>query len=272
MELIDCHSHSSLSGHGEGSIADAVNRAKELGLSVYAQTEHLVLPRHLDFHYNVSMAPHVMKDYIAELKRQRELLHESGSKMILVIGTEADWLNNREEELIDLCKDFEYVIGSVHMLDEWPFDSKNDREKYLELGADYVWKRYFEVWLDMANSKAPINTFGHPDLPKKFGDFPSFDTREYYAEMASAAARTGRMVEVNTAGLRYPVEELYPGYDLLKAFCDAGVPCTVGCDAHRPQDIGKNVKDAYEAMYKAGYRYVAAPLPDGDRKMIALEP
>lgn len=271
MELIDCHSHSSLSGHGEGTIADAVARANELGLTTYAQTEHLVLPRHLDFHYNVSMAPHVMKDYVEELKKQRELLHESGSKMQLIIGIEADWLNNREEELIDLCQDFEYVIGSVHMIDEWAFDSKYNRDRFHELGADYVWKRYFEVWLDMARSNAPITTFGHPDLPKKFGDFPSFDPRDYYAEMAHMAAKKGRMIEVNTSGLRFPVHELYPSVDMLKAFCAAGVDCTVGCDAHRPDDIGKNIVQAYQAMYAAGYRFVASPTPDGDRRMIPLE-
>ena len=48
MELIDCHSHTAYSGHGEGSLADAVARACELDLAVYAQTEHLTLPEELD--------------------------------------------------------------------------------------------------------------------------------------------------------------------------------------------------------------------------------
>ena len=271
MELIDCHSHTALSGHGQGTIADAVARAEELGLATYAQTEHLVLPRHMDPHYEDSMADHVMDDYIAEIKRQREMLAQRGSGMELICGIEADWLDGRADELKELCAPFEYVIGSLHYLDERPVDNSDNKAVWDELGVDGVWKRYFEKWLDMAASDAPISTFGHPDLPKLFGDRPGFDAREYYDAMAQAAAKKGCMVEVNTAGWRKAVDEAYPSLDLLRFFYEAGVECTVGCDAHRPADIGKDVERAYELMRQAGYSYVAAPTAAGDRRYIKLE-
>lgn len=95
--------------------------------------------------------------------------------------------------------------------------------------------------LDMAAHPGPITCFSHPDLPKKYGWRPSFDAREYNYEMALAAARVGRMIEVNTAGLRNDAREMYPAFEMLRSFYDAGVECTIGSDAHAPQDVAANL-------------------------------
>lgn len=270
-ELVDCHSHTELSGHGEGTIAQTVARARELGLTTYCQTEHLWLPERLDPTHEVSMSHEQTAFYLEELQRQRAQLEDEGCPLELVIGIEADWLNGRADELAELCEPYEYVIGSVHYIDEWPFDDPAVKDRWEEQGVDAIWQRYFEVWMDMAQSSAPITTFGHPDLVKKFGFFPSFDPREHYSAMAQAAARKGCMIEVNTAGWRNIVNEAYPTLDLLKMFRDAGVECTVGCDAHKPADVGRGVQDAYALMRRAGYEYVSVPTKDGDRRRVKLE-
>ncbi len=91
-ERIDCHAHSAYSGHGSGTIADLVSRADELGLAVFAQTEHLVLPEGMDPLFETSMSFQTMERYLDELHEQRERLSAAGSKMELIIGIEADWL------------------------------------------------------------------------------------------------------------------------------------------------------------------------------------
>ncbi|MCQ2752015.1 MAG: histidinol-phosphatase [Coriobacteriales bacterium] len=269
-QLIDCHSHTGLSCHGLGTIKEAVNRALELDLYTYAQTEHLILPPHIDPHYEVSMASHVMQDYREELLQIRKQLKNAGKKMNLIIGVEADWLNDRGPEIKQLVGDFEYVLGSVHYIDEWPFDHPDYIETWDEYGSDNVWRMYFEKFLDMANSVAPIDCFSHPDLPKKFGVYPQFDATPYYEKMASAVKKRDAMIEVNTAGLRKPVHELYPSLDMLKIFREFDVDCTVGCDAHCPQDIGANILEAYELMNAAGYDKLTVPMVGHDRQYLAL--
>lgn len=91
-ERMDCHSHSAYSGHGSGSVEDMVRRAEELGLAVFAQTEHLVLPEGMDPDFETSMSSQTMKRYIEELHEQRERLAHVGSGMQLICGIEADWL------------------------------------------------------------------------------------------------------------------------------------------------------------------------------------
>lgn len=119
-ERMDCHSHSAYSGHGSGSVADMVRRADDLGLSTFAQTEHLVLPEGMDPQFETSMSSQTMKRYIEELHEQRERLVHAGSSLQLICGIEADWLPGRADELTELCKPFEYVLGSVHFIDNGP--------------------------------------------------------------------------------------------------------------------------------------------------------
>lgn len=269
--LVDCHSHTALSGHGTGTVAEAVARAKELGLAVYCQTEHMWMPERLDPTHTCSMSRAQVAQYRDACLEQRARLTEKKSPLIFVMGTEIDWFAGRGPELEELCAGFEYVLGSVHHVDEWAYDDPDELGHWDEHGTDWIWRRYFELWLEMAGSTAPITAFSHPDLPKKFGFRPSFDARPYYSEMAAAAARRGAMVEVNAAGLHVAAGELYPCQDLLRAFCDAGVECTVGCDAHNPADIARDVRAAYEWMARAGYAQVSAPTPDGDRIRWKLE-
>ena len=271
MQIIDMHTHSAYSGHGEGSLAQVVSRAEEMGVVALAQTEHLVLPEGMDPLFETSMSMDTMRSYLEELHQLRGELLEHKSSMELIIGVEADWLDGRTEELERLCAPFEYVLGSVHFVDRRPIDDSRDLSVWDEYGHDGVWRRYFESWLDMADAPGPISCFSHPDLPKKYGWRPSFDAREFYHEMAVAAAKSGRMVEVNTSGWRKEAHEPYPSAELLHEFFCAGVDCTVGSDAHRPQDVGADIERAYAYMREAGYAKVAVPQADGDRRYIALQ-
>ena len=67
------------------------------------------------------------------------------------------------------------------------------------------------------------------------------------------------------------VAELFPAPDLLRTFCRAGIPCSIGTDAHDPAVVDRNLMPGLAAMYEAGYRCVTVPTSTGDRRQIALE-
>lgn len=271
MELVDCHSHTVYSGHGQGTVAQMVVAAEARGCTTYALTEHLWLPEAIDPDHEDSMTHEQMRAYLNELQAERARIEAAGARLELVFGVEADWLAGRADELRDLTAPFEYVLGSVHYVDGFAVDYASDVGAWPAFGVDETWRRYFEAWLDMAASSVEFTAFAHPDLPKKYGMYPSFDVRPYYEEMARAVAACGCMVEVNTAGLRKPVGELYPSLELLRVFRETGVECTVGADAHCPQDVARDVRKAYELMRQAGYERAAVPRPDGSRRYIELE-
>ncbi len=78
----------------------------------------------------------------------------------------------------------------------------------------------------------------HPDLVKIFGARPSGDLNRYYEPTVKALAESGGAFEINTAGLRKPVHEIYPALDFLKLARQAGVPLVINSDAHAPGQVG----------------------------------
>ena len=75
---------------------------------------------------------------------------------------------------------------------------------------------------------------------------------------------------MNTSGSYYACAEMFPAPALLAAFCRAGVPCTVGSDAHDPANVARDIERGYALMAQAGYRCVTVPSRSGDRREIPL--
>jgi histidinol-phosphatase (PHP family) len=58
---------------------------------------------------------------------------------------------------------------------------------------------------------------------------------------------------VNTAGLRKECKEIYPSREILKLAFQKGVPITFGSDAHAPEEVGMNFREAVELARSVGY-------------------
>lgn len=270
LELVSCHTHTVYSGHGEGSVDELVRAAAEAGVTTLAVTEHYPLTEAWDPDHTVSMSREQERSYLDDIAAAR-CLHPG---IDIVCGCEVDWLGDGEDRLFDESswESYRWILGSVHYIDGWAFDDPDLVDTWRMHGSvDDIWLRYFELWCDAASSSMPFDAMSHPDLVKKFGFRCSFDPAPLYERAAEAAAAAGRMVEVNTSGAFCPCAEMYPALDLLKAFCRAGVECSVGSDAHTPLNVVRGIEDAYRLMREAGYRFVTVPTPDGDRRRIPLE-
>lgn len=269
-ELIDCHVHTELSGHGSGSVGQMVSAAIFVGLSGLVMTEHLPLPEGMDPSNHLSMPTARLAEYADDVRSWASRTHG----LEVVLGAEADWIPERAGQTAAirsaaLDAGVQVLLGSVHFLDGWPFDDPHHVDEWERHDVDRVYERYFSVWCDAARS-GEFDVMAHPDLVKKFGHRPSFDPRELYAEAAAAARDGGVLIEVSTAGLRKPVGEIYPAHDLLVAFREAGVGATAGTDAHEPAEVGADVTAAYDALDAAGYTEVRLPVRRHESRSIAL--
>lgn len=269
-ELIDCHLHTEACGHASGTVAQMVSAAVFAGLAGVVMTEHLPLPADLDPGEYLAPKPEQFASYAREVRSMAERV----KGLEVVLGAEADWLPWRHEDTeaqlaVARAAGVDIILGSVHSLDGWVFDDPTDTSEWERRDVDEVWVQYFERWCDATRSGL-FDVMAHPDLPKKFGHRPSFDTRELFEQAAAAAADGGVLVEVSTAGLRKPVGEIYPGPELLTAFCKAGVDVTVGSDAHEPADVGRDIVRAFDAAATAGYARVSFPRGQGDVRWVEL--
>ncbi len=269
MELVTTHTHTDFVGHAQGSVKEMMDAAVAAGISVMAVTEHYPLSRQMDPKAYLSMPADRLDEYCQTVRAQAG----EHPQLQVLLGTELDWLGKEEDRTFspDQFDRFDIVLGSVHFVDGWAFDDPSLRGHWQEVGPDDIWKRYFEIWCEAADSDYPIDVMSHPDLVKKFGYRPSFDPSYLYSEAAEAAKAGGRMIELNTSGAYYDCHEVFPAPDLLKLFHDAGVPATIGTDAHCPANVGRDITQAAQTLYDAGYRHITVPTPDGDRRTIAID-
>jgi len=269
-ELIDCHVHTELSGHGSGSVGQMVSAAIFKGLAGLVLTEHLPLPEGLDPENHISMPTAQLSGYAADV-------HAWASRakgLEVVLGAEADWIPGREAETAVIREaaasaGVQVLLGSVHFIDGWAFDDPHHLEEWEGRDIDEVYSGYFGHWCDAARSGV-FDVMAHPDLVKKFGHRPRLDPRELYMEAAKAAREGDVLIEVSTAGLRKPVGEMYPSHDLLVAFREAGVQATAGSDAHSTDEVGLDIDAAYDALLRAGFTEVRLPVASHESRSIAL--
>ena len=256
-ELVTMHTHSTFCGHAKDSLSAMVDAAEAAGVRTMAATEHYPLGESVDPSGRSSMPRERLDAYCAAVLAERRR-HPS---MEVLLGCELDWLGADEgrDFAPGAFDGFDIVLGSVHFLDGWLVNSRREAHRWDAADVDEVWLRYIDAWCDAATSDMPFTVMAHPDVVKKFGHRPSFDLTPHYGRMARAAASAGRMVEVNTAGLFSPCAEFYPAPALLAAFERAGVPCTVGTDAHEAAHIARGVRPAYDCLRAAGYTRLAVP-------------
>lgn len=267
-ELINTHCHTGYCPHAEGDIADYARIAHEAGLTTLAFTDHYPLTKKFDPADYLSVVD--MDAY----KRDIFAARASYPDMDILYGIELDYLGDFEDRSHtqqDL-EEFDLILGSVHFVNDWPFDDPLQRGLWNEPGApDRIWRMYVEIWCKMAADKSMrFDVLSHPDLAKKFDHFPTYDLMPYYKQMAEAAAAGERMVEVNTSGSYYACEEIFPTLALLTEFARAGVPCTVGTDAHEPKNVTRDIERGYALMRDAGYKQVTVPTSGRDRRTIDL--
>ncbi|MFA9401371.1 MAG: PHP domain-containing protein, partial [Acidobacteriota bacterium] len=181
----------------------------------------------------------------------------------LSLGIEADFIAGAEEriEAVLGARRFDYVIGSVHFIGEAAVDQDRWDVWELERGdPDRVWKRYFEQ-LGEAAASGLFDVMAHPDLVKVWGagrPGPRRDPRHYYEPAVAAMAEAGVAVELSTAGLRKPVDELYPAPALGRMLVDAGVPFALSSDAHLPEEVGYAYDRAVKFLAEIGVTEIAA--------------
>ncbi|MFX4261405.1 histidinol-phosphatase HisJ family protein [Pelotomaculum propionicicum] len=255
MIPVDNHLHTRLCGHATGDAGEYLDSAANLGIREAGFCDHLPLyflsPDKMIPNY--AMDESDLPGYVSMVKNLA--LH---TPVEVKLGIEADFVPGHEKKLEALLASyrFDFITGSVHFIDGWGFDNPAELAEYGRRDINTVYEQYFGL-VQQAALTGLFDVMAHPDLVKKFNFRPTRDLRPLYEETARVFKSTGVCVEVNSAGLRYPAKEIYPGPGLLEIFLKNGIPVTVGSDAHRPEDVGSGLPEAIALIKNIGYREVA---------------
>ncbi len=266
--ICDYHIHTSLCKHAVGTPEEYLHTAYKQGLKVVGFSDHCPVP--IGFDPESRMDFEQFEEYVEIVN---ELKNNSYGIEVL-FGMEVDWVPGRMDEVYKFLNtiDYDYLIGSVHCINNIPFD--NSDNIYLwdtPQKVKNIWNTYIDMMTDMV-SIGKFDVIGHMDLPKKYKFYP--EDMSYFMDKAdiffSKASKFDVAVELNTAGLRKPVKEIYPSLELLRIAKRNGVKITFGSDSHAPEQVGKNFDNARELAVAAGYCDYVCIRKNGKKDIIKL--
>jgi len=243
--IVDLHNHTPLCNHAEGSIEEYIEVAISRGTKVFGFSDHA--PMDFDPEYRMKFTE--MQQYEADVKAAKEHYKD---KIEILLGYEVDYLPGHMDRRV-LEADVDYLIGSVHFIDEWGFDNPEFIGRYEDEDIDTIWQKYFRSIKDMAESKL-FNIVGHLDLIKVFKFMPKRDIKEIAKEALHAIKESEMVLEINAAGYRKPIGEAYPSKELLEYAFGLGIDITLSSDAHTPEQIGIHNEAVIALAKSVGYK------------------
>ena len=249
--MIDCHFHSEHSCDSSVPLAALCQRALELDLYYLCPTEHVDFdPQDMGYGYF---------DFEAYSRTVAACREQFNGQLTLLKGVEVDYQRRFDAQArIFLAQHtFDFVIGSVHYA-----DGLYTEDALLEAyDRDTAYRCYFNAVREAAASGL-FDVIGHLDLLKRYAPphWGTFDAHRYGDEIDAAlrsAVETGTGLEINTSGLRQSPAETFPGLKTLRRYRELGGEIlTLGTDAHRLSDLGKNINDGLSLARVAGFKAV----------------
>jgi len=257
---VDLHNHTTRCNHAEGTIDEYIQKAIELGIDIYGFSEHA--PMDFDEKYRLPFCD--MQAYTNDILTAKERYK---NEIEILLGYEVDWLQGHMDKRVLEAK-VDYLIGSVHFIDKWGFDNPEFIGGWKEKDIDEIWKAYFEATEAMAKS-GKFDIVGHLDLIKVFKYMPKKEIRLLAKDALHAIKKSNMAIEINTAGLRKPIGELYPSRALLEETYALGIPITFSSDAHAVEHIGAGYDLATTLAKEIGYTK-AVTFRRRDRELITF--
>lgn len=248
----DLHIHIERGEYNKAWIDRFVDQAVKMGMEEINLLEHSI--RIKEFHptfkeaecYNLYQKKwfngkvnqaHTMAEYKALIDEIRS----SDYPIKVKFGLEVCWFEQYEDYIRSLLSDgyFDYLLGSVHWVDNWTFNQR----KYQWLGKNInrIYNRYYEMSETLVESDI-FDIIAHPDLIGCHSLYPSFDLSEKYKSLCDKAKAHNVMIEMNTS------KGLGLNQEFFEIAKESGVVFSTGSDAHRPEDVGRKIKEVTQLI------------------------
>jgi histidinol-phosphatase (PHP family) len=198
---------------------------------------------------------YVREERVLSLERYVQAVVDAKDRGLpVLLGLEVDFFPETAETVAEFLEPypFDFLIASTHWLGAWGVDLPDQIFEFDRRGPLQSYEDYFHTETELAASGL-FDVLAHADVIKKQGLFLTETPSDMYEELAVAAARGGTAVEVSTAGLYQPAEEMYPAEPLLRRFHNHSVPITLASDAHIPEHTARDFGRAVDLARSVGY-------------------
>ena len=257
---VDLHNHTKLCNHASGEMDEYIKKAISIGTKYFGFSDHA--PMNFDKKYRMSFD--MMQTYensVIELKEKFK------DEIEIFLGYEVDFLKGYIDDRV-INSNVDYLIGSVHFLNQWGFDNPEFISEYKNKNIDDIWQEYFDL-IEMMAKTEYFQIAAHLDLIKVFKFLPKKDIRVIAKNAIKAIKKANMSVEINPAGFRKPISEAYPSNTLLELIAHEGIDITFGSDAHKPEQVGYKTKEVESLAKCYGYTHCTIYV-DRDRQLVKI--
>lgn len=253
MKYTDHHVHTNYSPDSNAIIEEYLLKAKKLGLEYIMFTDHIDMgaievefKKHIDY-----------KEYFLNMK-----ILEEKYDIPIQIGVEIGYEKNYKDEINEFLDKypFDFVISSIHYGDGKDFylgdffEGNTQYESYL---------KYFEVLLEMVENFSNFEVVGHLDYIVRYGPFEdkTYDYEVYkdiIDTILKSLIKKGKGIELNTSGLRGPLNTTFPKLEVLRRYNELGGKIiTLGSDAHFTEHYNAGITTGLDILKSTGFTEIS---------------
>jgi histidinol-phosphatase (PHP family) len=256
--------------HGSDTLKEVVEAAIKFGYSSFGITPHaprssgqFLYPEEIEAGYEPL---DLMRNFEACIAAARDLATEYTEDIEIHVGTELEVVpaDSYADEVAVLRKQFDldYVIGSIHWVDDVPIDVTQplfDAAVTGRGGLERFLIRYYELVAEMTSAIKP-EVVGHLDLPKLMSRTHVLNAGlalptvldDVINSALLAIKNAGSIVEVNTRSIAKGLPEPYPSGWLINRVNELEIPIGFSDDSHDATQVGENFEAGVNQLQSLG--------------------
>lgn len=253
--MIDFHIHTNVSPDGKQSLGDAVNRARQLGIT------HIAITDHYDFLTGEYYDQWKIKD-LQDYKKSINSYNKQFKDIYIATGIEIGHVNRRIDKIKKVLDtiEFDFIISSAHFVDEVDlympeyFAGKAKEETY------FNYLKEIRDSIDVMDDR--VSVLGHIGYAARYSPYEDYKLRyedfsEVIDDILLKTIKRGFGIELNTSNYGKKLDELMPPVSIVNRYKQLGGEIiTIGSDSHYPEDVGKGYSRAKQIALDAGFKNV----------------
>jgi histidinol-phosphatase (PHP family) len=254
------------SEHGQDTLRELLEAAVAFGYSTFGVTAHAPVDDSR-FLYEEEIAARLSADDLFNNFRSyndvcTRLTTEFEDRLEVLRGAEVEVVpeSNFADQASKIRDEFDldYLVGSVHWVDEMPIDtSRADFERAVEScgGLEPLLLRYYEHVGQMIESVNP-EIIGHLDLPRLYSEgSPELSSNRVMSavgEILERANAAGTIIDLNVSAFSKGLQAPYPAPWIVNLASDIGVPFCFGDDSHSAAAVGVGIEAGRDYLLTHG--------------------
>ncbi|MCX7771714.1 MAG: histidinol-phosphatase HisJ family protein [Clostridia bacterium] len=233
---VDMHLHSTFSCDATSTMEQHVQDALQKGLKAVCFTEHV------DYNPNDEGIGYYNYEAVtAEVERLRE---RYGGGLLILKGIEFSEPHLYPKEFEAFTKkDYDYILASVHFLDDAFVLSHSLIEKNT---PEELFDRYYKE-VEACVRFGGFDGLAHMDYLRR-GIGHDLYSNDVLLGIFSLMVKNNIVLEINSQNLRRGIEESFPNPKKIKLYREAGgSKIVLGSDGHHPGDLASGIEKALDA-------------------------